>query len=117
MIIALTLDIPRVLWRGVRTVLVTPTGGNATRQHGAFFALCKSQVCFWLLLSAKIASAGCARYVQGFGLKTGSGSCSRYEHPAFLRLASAFVKLQEFRHDQSYSGLGSYQWYSPRIFP
>ena len=50
-------------------------------------------------------------------LKTASGSCSRYEHPAFLRLASAFVKLQEFYHDEPYPDTGRYQRCSLRILP
>nr|DAN10412.1 MAG TPA: hypothetical protein [Caudoviricetes sp.] len=61
-----SLDIFRVLWRCLCTVLLTPTTGGLRHRHQAFFcALFRSQDSFCLLFPAiKASVAGCGRYVQ-----------------------------------------------------
>lgn len=83
-----TLDIYTVLWRCLLTVLITPTiGGQRHPTVWLFlcpFAKVKTLFDCGFLLYLHLLDAGCARYVQGFGLKAGSRTYGRWWTPGIV---------------------------------
>nr|DAW47847.1 MAG TPA: hypothetical protein [Caudoviricetes sp.] len=76
------------MWLCLLTVPLTPTVGGQ-RHPTVWLFLCpfakvKTLFDFGFLLYLHLLDAGCARYVQGFGLKAGSRSYWRLETPGIV---------------------------------